>query len=367
LENPRIKLLLVEDDEVDMMHFERFVRNNQLPYDHVWANSVHDAVNRLMSERFDVIVMDYMLGDGTALDLFCHIPPEVPSVVVTGAGDEDVAVKAIMSGASQYLIKDPDGHYLKTLPITVYNAIKSRRAEIALQHAYDELDLRVKERTAELVRTNVRLREEITQRERIQDELRSSLRSMEKMLEGTVTALASMAEKKDPYTAGHQQRVALLALAIGTSLGLSQERIKGMAIAAAMHDLGKIGVPGELLSKPGLINEHEYWIIKTHCQVGYDILRHIEFPWPVAEIVLQHHERVNGSGYPRGLRGSEILKEAAIVAVADVVEAMSSHRPYRPAVGLVEAVNEICGNKGVLYDEESVEVCCRLLENGFAF
>ena len=147
-------------------------------------------------------------------------------------------------------------------------------------------------------------------------------------------------------------------------MGLDDQRIEGCRVTGFLHDIGKIGVPAEFLSKPGKLSKYEMSIIQTHVQVGYDILKNIEFPWPVAQIVLQHHERVNGSGYLAGLTGPETLLEAKILAVADVVEAMSTHRPYRPALGLDEAMEEISRNKGILYDPEVVEACVKLFEKG---
>jgi putative nucleotidyltransferase with HDIG domain len=173
-------------------------------------------------------------------------------------------------------------------------------------------------------------------------------------------------ETKDAYTAGHQRRVANLARAIAAEMGLSPEQIDGIRMAAVIHDLGKISVPAEILSKPIGLNDLEYGLIKIHPQVGYDILKEIEFPWPVAQIVLQHHERMDGSGYPQGLLGEEIILEARILAVADVVEAMASHRPYRPPHGVDKALEEISRNRGILYDPEVVDACLKLFnEKGF--
>jgi len=179
-------------------------------------------------------------------------------------------------------------------------------------------------------------------------------------LEDTVHALAVAIEMKDPLTAGHQRRVAKLACAIAEDMGLSDDKIEGIGIAAMVHDIGKINVPGEILSKGGPLNDIEFALIKRHAQVGYDILKEIKFPWPVAQIVLQHHERVDGSGYPQGLKGDDILLEARVLAVADVVDAMSSNRPYRPALGIDKAMEEIKKNKGKLYDRDVVAACLRV-------
>jgi HD-GYP domain-containing protein (c-di-GMP phosphodiesterase class II) len=193
------------------------------------------------------------------------------------------------------------------------------------------------------------------------------LKRLQDTLNGTIIALARMSEKRDPHTAGHQRRTAQLACAIAEKMGFSQDRVEGVAIAAAVHDIGKISIPAEMLSKPGKLSQHEYNIIKCHPEIGYDILKEIASPWPLATIVLQHHERMNGEGYPGGLRGDQIRLESRIVAVSDVVEAMSSHRPYRPPLGRDSAINEIVKNKGVLYDPDVVDVCLEIMKDGFTF
>ncbi|MFH0797593.1 MAG: HD-GYP domain-containing protein [Candidatus Omnitrophota bacterium] len=181
-------------------------------------------------------------------------------------------------------------------------------------------------------------------------------------MDGVVCALSFLAEKKDPYTAGHQQRVAKLACAIAEEMGFSADQVKSIRVAGILHDIGKIYVPAEILAKPGKLNEAEFNIIKCHPQMGYDIVRVIKFPWPIAQFVLQHHERCNGSGYPQGLSDGQILLEAKILAVADVVEAMSSHRPYRPALGVDQALKEISKNQGLLYEPIVVDACLNLFQ-----
>ncbi len=203
---------------------------------------------------------------------------------------------------------------------------------------------------------------DITERKRAEDALQRSLNKLERILEETVDALASAVETRDPYTAGHQRRVANLAFAITKEMGLSKEQINGIHMAAIIHDIGKIHVPAEILSKTTQLTNAEFDIVRTHSQVGYDILKSIEFPWPVADIVHQHHERMNGSGYPQGLKKGDILLGAGILAVADVVEAMSSYRPYRPACGLDVTLEEISKNKGIFYDPQVVDVCLKLFK-----
>jgi putative nucleotidyltransferase with HDIG domain len=181
-------------------------------------------------------------------------------------------------------------------------------------------------------------------------------------MEGTVQAMAYTIETRDPYTAGHQRRVTKLACAICEHMGLSENQMEGVRLAGGLHDIGKIYVPAEILAKPGKITEVEYNIIKTHPQVGYDILKPIEFPWPIAEFVLQHHERMDGSGYPAGLHANEIHTEAKILAVADVIEAMATHRPYRPALTIEAALDEIKSNRGKLYDKQVVDACLQVFK-----
>ena len=184
-------------------------------------------------------------------------------------------------------------------------------------------------------------------------------------LEVTVEALASTVELRDAYTAGHQRRVSKIATAMARRMGLPEDAINGLRLASIIHDVGKIQVPAEILSKPGRLSPLEFALIKEHAQAGYDIVKDIDFPWPVAEIILQHHERLDGSGYPRGLKADQILIEAKILGVADVIEAMTSHRPYRAALGTDAALAEIEAGKGKLYDPAAVDACANLFQEGF--
>jgi PAS domain S-box-containing protein len=209
---------------------------------------------------------------------------------------------------------------------------------------------------------------DITERKEAEKERQASAAKLEQILLQTIEAIAATVEARDPYTAGHQQRVAELASAIAREMGLSDEVIHGISLAASIHDLGKIRIPAEILSKPGKLNPIEYELIKGHSQTGYDIIKDIQFPLPIAQMVWEHHERLDGSGYPQGLKDGQILPEAKILAVADVVEAMSSHRPYRPGLGLDAALDEITKNRGVLYDPKVVDSCLALFrENTFHF
>ncbi len=199
-----------------------------------------------------------------------------------------------------------------------------------------------------------------TARQRAEVEVKKNLNKLKQTLGAIIQVLEKTVEVRDPYTAGHQRRVADLARSISAEMGFTQDRIDGIRIAGIIHDIGKIYVPAEILSKPRRLTTYEFNLVKTHSQVGYDILKTIDFPWPVARIVLQHHERLNGSGYPNKLMHDNILIEARILGVSDVVEAMASHRPYRPALGLDAALKEVSDHKGSLYDPEVVEICTRL-------
>jgi len=220
------------------------------------------------------------------------------------------------------------------------------------------------QRTKEqLQRELVGLRQRVAELEEVETEHRRAEAQLSESLKRLHNAIEETVETRDPYTAGHQQRVADLACAISREIGLSEDRIDGIRLAGMIHDIGKLYVPSEFLSKPTQLSVLEFAIIKQHAQVGHEILKGIDFPWPVSEMVLQHHERNDGSGYPQGLSSQDILREAKILAVADVVEAMSSHRPYHPALGMETALEEINQHKDLRYDPEAVDACSRLIES----
>jgi len=209
---------------------------------------------------------------------------------------------------------------------------------------------------------------DITDLKQAEEDLKKSNERLEAIFSGTVSALAVTTEKRDQYTAGHQHRVASLACAIAREMGLSEQMIHNINIAGTLHDIGKLYVPLDILSQTGKLTEIEKLFVKTHPAAGYDIVKSIPFDGPIAEIILQHHERMDGTGYPRGLAGEDILLEARILSVADVVEAMASHRPYRAALGVDKALEEIQKNAGQLYDKSVVEACAKLIKyNGFQF
>lgn len=357
-----LKILLIEDNPDDVA----LLRDNlaEVPacrFEMTHCTRLREALKLLKEEGLeaDVILLDLGLPDSQGLETFLQVhqqAPGTPIVVLTGLDDKDLAIKAVRKGAQDYLIKGQVD--IELLVRTIRYSIERMRIEEALRRARDELEFRVQERTAELAAANEALQLGITELVRAEEELR-------KALLGVIQAMAVTVEVRDPYTAGHQRRVADLALAIGQKLGLPEKQLEGVQWAAHVHDVGKINVPAEILAKPHRLSELEMGIVMTHSQVGYDILKQVEFPWPLAEIVLQHHERLDGSGYPQGLERQDILIEAKIIAAADVVEAMSSHRPYRPALGFEAALAEISQNKGILYDAQVAEACLHHLGSGW--
>jgi putative two-component system response regulator len=222
------------------------------------------------------------------------------------------------------------------------------------------------------VHTHLELHRFRNRLEEMVEERTTSLRQSEAKLRASlldsISAIAATVEMRDPYTAGHQRRVAEIAKAIAEELGLPEQQIEGIYLASVVHDVGKVRVPAEILSKPGTLSELEFSLIKQHSQAGYDILKEVDFPWPIAQFVLQHHERINGSGYPQGLKGDDILLEARIISVADVIEAMASHRLYRAGHGIEAALEEIIGKRSILYGEAVVDAALRLFrEKNFTF
>ena len=292
------------------------------------ADSGEAALELLKTESVDVVVSDVQMHGMTGLELCRLIKADYDAdvIIITGLVNNFAYEEIIAEGASDFIEK----------PI----------------------------RLAEIVARLKRVLSERQTRGKLKDtarELRRNVDRFQQAMEGFVQAISLAVEMRDPYTAGHQDRVADLACSIGREIGLAEDRIYGLRMASVIHDLGKITIPGEILCKPGRLSGPEYEMIKTHVQSGYDILKKIDFPWPLADIVLQHHERLNGSGYPHGLAGDQILLEARILAVSDVFETIGSHRPYRPSLGMKKAMGELIENSGRLYDPMVVEACLSLV------
>ncbi|MFH1950914.1 MAG: HD domain-containing phosphohydrolase [Pseudomonadota bacterium] len=338
-------ILVVDDDEQILKLLKYLLEANS--YKCTLAIDAQEARNAMQDQNFEVVLCDVKMPGESGMDFARYALAEYADtavLMVTAADDPEIARTALEIGAYGYIIKPFKPN---ELIIDVANALRRRDLEIQNRDHRKNLEKLVAERTKKLQDTLGKLR---------------------KAMEGTIQVISSIVEMRDPYTAGHQQRVTTLACAIATEMGLPEDKIDGLRMAGVIHDLGKIAVPAEILSKPGEITEPEFGIIKTHPQAGNDILKDIEFPWPIAEIVYQHHERMDGSGYPQGLSGENTLLEARILAVADVVEAMASHRPYRPALSTDKALDEIQQNRGTLYDTVVGDACVKLfMEKGFKF
>ena len=269
--------------------------------------------------------------------------------------------KELMNGNLNHEIaiarKDEIGDLSQTFNLMTLNLKKSWEK---LEEYNKNLEEEVKEKTKDLTNVNEDLKLDIIKRKKTEKTLSQALKRNEKLAHELVDMVGRIVETRDPYTAGHQLKVSELATAIAREMKLTEDRIEGIRIASLIHDIGKVSIPAEILSNPIKLNEIERSLIKDHSQIGYDILKTIDFPWPVAQIIIQHHEKLDGSGYPQGLKGNKILLEAKIIGVADVVEAISSHRPYRPALGIDKALEEISQNRGILYDPEVVDTCLKL-------
>ena len=326
--------ILVVDDEETLRYLIR-EGVERSGYGCSVASDGVEALKILEEKGVDVVISDIMMPGMDGIELAKRIKEDYDAdvILITGFIEEYSYDSVIEIGVSDFLEK----------PIGMH-----------------ELMLRL--------RRVLRERANIRERNRAEEELRDSLKKLRTAMESIVGALVLAIEKKDPYTSGHQKRVATFASAIAKEMGLPQDQIDGVRMAAMIHDIGKNAIPGQILSKPAKLGKLEMEMIKEHPQLGYDILKGIEFPWPVAEMVLQHHERIDGSGYPQGLSGDEIYLGAKILGVADVVEAMASHRPYRPALGLDRAMDGISKNRGILYEPDVVDAGLRLLrEKGFEF
>jgi HD-GYP domain-containing protein (c-di-GMP phosphodiesterase class II) len=289
-----------------------------------------------------------------------HIPFVFYTSSYTSDKDEQFGLSL---GASAFIRKPADPETLTRILLELFEKSKSgllsppEVAPLEPSLFYAEYSERI---ITKLDKKVAQLEKEVTERKKAEEKLKKGHQKLQEALQDIVNVLAATVGKRDPYTAGHQQRVAQLASAIAVEMGLTSRQVQGIHVVGSLHDIGKINVPIEILTKPGGIDEHERGIIQLHPQVGYEIIKGVDFPWPVAQAVLQHHERLDGSGYPEGISGEAISIEARVLAVADVVEAMSSLRPYREALGIDKALEEITQKRDVLYDPQVVDACVRL-------
>lgn len=304
------------------------------------ANS-EEALSQVETLSPNIVLMDIKMPGVNGIELTRQVKQKHPScnVIMLTLYDEYLT-QAIKAGAVGYLLKDIKREELAQAIRQVHRGevVISKSIESKTRFEYGERHGKEVEEGSDTV------------------------------FEDTIQAMAVTVEMRDPYTASHQRRVTHLATAIAREMSLSEDQISGLRLAGLIHDIGKTRVPAEILTNPYKLSEAEFSIIKTHPLVGYEILKNIGFPWPIAQIVHQHHERLDGSGYPSGVSSDDIVFESKILAVADVVEAMSSHRPYRPALGLDKALLEVSEKRGILYDSKVVDTCLKLFsENEFKF
>jgi HD-GYP domain-containing protein (c-di-GMP phosphodiesterase class II) len=376
-----VRILVVDDEPAILSLYQETLQPQSSPnhFDLTLCSQAEEALDAFrtaVDERkpFAVAFLDLRMPPGPdgiwLAERIRALDPYTEIVMVTGYSDttttpDKIASRVPPTDKLLYLQKP-----FHNLEIQHFAASLSTKwlGEIELRKIRNDLEGRIEQRTTELIKLNEQLKQDIARRENAEAEVQSTLDKLRSAMGGVVQAMALTVERRDPYTAGHQRRVSDLARGVAAEMALSTHQIDGIRMAGLIHDLGKICVPVEILSKPGQLSEIEHILIKDHPQVGYEILKEIEFPWPVAQIVLQHHERIDGSGYPVGLTGDDIIIEAKTLAVADVVEAMASHRPYRPTLGRDMAIEEISQNRGVLYDADVVDACMKLLqEKNFQF
>jgi putative two-component system response regulator len=353
----RHSILLIDDEEPILDVMTMMLADEG--YDLHTAGSAEEGLQKLKeATNFSLIISDQSMPGMTGVQFFAEarkICPTAMRVLLTGHTDTDAIIDAINSGGIHLYLTKP---WHKDELIYSINQMLSK-AELLIENR--RLDELVKKQNEELLELNKNLEEKVRLKtlhlNQRAGELKTSYERIQLILEGTVLAMSKIVESRDPYTAGHQQQVARIAGIIAQKMSLLKGQVEAIQIAASLHDIGKIAVPSEILTKPGRLNQLEMEMVKTHSQNAYDILKTIEFPYPIAQIILQHHEKMDGSGYPRGLKGEDILLEARIIGIADVIEAMSAHRPYRAAVGIEAAIEEITKHRGELYDANIVDVC----------
>lgn len=401
-----LRILMVEDSSTQAEVLRRILV--QAGHEVILASDGVDGLALAIDVEPQVIVSDISMPRMDGFEFCKQIRQNtktrhIPVILLTALSDVWDIVRGLNAGADNYVTKPYDANLLleriedavkqkstvdveqftvnvdiggQSVPVTAgprqlinlllstyRNAIGQNKllqlTQNQLAHLNARLEDEVTEKSASLMQNERALAGEV---KRGLEEKAEHLKALRDSLIESVAALAETVELRDPYTAGHQRRVSSLAVSIAKEMGLSAEDIQGLKIAGIVHDIGKIRVPVEILSKPGRLEDEEMALIRLHPEAGYQILKNIHFPWPIAKIVQQHHERENGEGYPLGLKHGEILLTAAIVAVADVVDAMSTHRPYRAALGLEPAINELKKGRSVVYDAQVVDACLSVLD-----
>jgi len=356
-------ILIVDDEDSILNAFKRILADED--YDVHVANNGAEGLNKLRTARkpYSLIISDQRMPEMNGVQFFAQakdIFPDAVRILLTGYADSDSIIEAINKGGVHLYFTKP-WHEEEILL-----HIKQSLSKVEILAENKRLIELIKDKNKELTELNKTLEkkaEEKTNDLLIQTEkLKESYKKSQMILDGIVRTLSKIIETRDPYTSGHEDQVAKIACKIAREMKLTEEQVSFIHIAATLHDIGKISVPSEILTKPSVLNNLEREIIKTHCKVANDVLVNIDFPYPVAEIIYQHHERMDGSGYPRGLKGEQIALEARIIGVADVIDAMASYRPYRAALGVEAAIEEIIKFKGITYDPVVVDACLKVYQ-----
>lgn len=354
-------ILIVDDEDSILNAFRRILADGD--YDVHTVNSGLEGLNKLRSAQrpYSVIVSDQRMPEMSGVQFFSQakdIFPDAVRILLTGYADSDAIIDAINKGGVHLYFTKP----WREEEILLH--IKQSLSKVEILAENKRLIELIKVKNKELVKLNKTLEKKANDRTNDllaqTEKLKESYKKSQLILDGIVKTLSKIVETRDPYTSGHEDQVAKIACKIAREMKLSDEQVSSIYISATLHDIGKISVPSEILTKPSVLSNLEREIIKTHCKVANDILMNIEFPYPVAEIIYQHHERLDGSGYPRGLKGDSIALEARIIGVADVIDAMASYRPYRPALGVDAAIEEIIKYRGVAYDPAVVDACLKI-------
>ena len=333
------KILVVDDERSIRSTFEIFLSKEG--HEVFLAEDANNAKRINVEQDLDLIITDIIMPKMTGIDLLASIKaikPDIPVIVMTGEPTVETAKEAVKNDANDYLIK----------PVTKENLMKATRYALEKKKLIDE-------------KTKLEI-ENTKYRENLENLVKQRTAALQQAINGTIETIIKILEYKDPYTAGHERRVGALSLAIAKKMELGEEEQKRIYFAGYLHDIGKLLVPSEILSKPGKLTDGEFGVIKEHVKSGYELTIDIDLSWPIADLILQHHERMDGSGYPNEIKGEDIQLGARILAVSDVIEAMTAHRPYRPGFGIEIALEEIKSNAGVLYDEEVSKAAIELFE-----
>ncbi len=334
--NAERPLVLIVDDNAT--NIDLLVNTLKAEYRLGIAKGGQKALAYIAKQKPDLILLDIMMPEMDGFEVCTRLKADsgtagIPIIFITAMTETGNKTKGFELGAVDYITK----------PFQAAEVKARIRTHLSLEEMRRQLE---------------------SQNELLEDQVARKTAEIRQILNASIHSMAFMVEIRDPYTAGHQQRVAQLACAVAGRMGLSQTMIDGIHIAGILHDVGKIRIPVSILSRSGELLEAEHEMLKIHPQISYEILKDIPFPWPVAQMVLQHHERLDGSGYPQGLKGDAILQEAKILAVADVTEANSSFRPYRPARGIEAALGKLAQQKGTCYDTDAVDACLELFAGG---